>query len=113
MRVLHLGDDYVRSCAAAAQSVAERERDRQFHGRQCLPLRNISAHRECHSEGGKVWDGVLCREGSGPMNDETFTRTFHWNLSATNSAQRLRTASIWIVGSFSSFSAPGFSWFRS
>src|SRR6202140_5752640 len=36
-----------------------------------VPLRNVSAHRECNSESGQGRDGLVCRERSGPMSEKT------------------------------------------
>src|SRR6202140_5438358 len=36
-----------------------------------MPLRNLSAHRQCNSESGQGRDGLVCRERSGPMSEKT------------------------------------------
>src|ERR1035438_7871888 len=69
VRVLHVGDDHVGGCASSAKSGADGERDRRFHGRQPLPLWNVSADHRSNPEGGES-HGV-CREGSAAMSDRT------------------------------------------
>ena len=53
MRVLHVGDDHVGGGSTPEESGAEGKRNHRFHGRQRLPLRDVSAHCGCDSEGGE------------------------------------------------------------
>src|SRR4029077_1392885 len=52
------------------ESGAKGKRNHRLHGWQCMPLRDISAHRGCDSESCEDDSRVRCRERSGAMNDQ-------------------------------------------
>src|ERR1051325_1107899 len=57
MRVLHVGHDHVGRGVVAEEFQSHRRGNHQPHGRQYLPLRNVSAHRRRDSKGGESDEG--------------------------------------------------------
>src|SRR5580704_4888411 len=73
MRVLHFGDDHERLRAAEDECESDRRADQRIHARQCLPVRNLSAHRGRDSTG--FADDESVGEGGRAMN-KTLTTDF-------------------------------------